>query len=763
LFVVFVVIAYADPLFCPRAFGGRDLTAYNYPTEFAIHDAYSRGRLPVWEYAISGGRPLLPNPNAGALYPARWLLSPLSFPLAMRIYPVLHWSLAGIGMLVLLSRLGASPGAGWIAAATYVFSGISVSEVSYLHIQPGLTLLPWILWVVVRRELRLSDSATLGVLFGLDMLAGDIFTVATGAFCAGLWIALEEAPTQKLRQLGILVLGIGLGSLAAAPQILATALWIPETNRAVIGMKLAESLYFSVPPLRLLEFLIPYPFGDVWALDDSVVWGQVLYHGKQMGLFSTLYLGAFPVFALVFTARDRLRGMRWARLLVVISLAAAVIPAFTPQSWLAAQSPIPLRNPEKLMVACVLGLSVLSGLGFEVCRNRRPSLRWAIAVGIALGSVALFAAVFPEAAGRAAAAAVGASAEKAALAGRRLPPELAEAGLFWMATILAAAGIGAMRPAVKGVSLILLSLVPIAANRRIAQSFREEEVFAPTAFARALDRRDPSRRFRVLGESSYRSNSPDDKLCRDSDPSFNTWSRATWLLHTPVFWQRGAVFNWDFDKGDLSRVESLRSVSRQLVLTGDPTSLFASLSLRFGIRFRDQEAIPGYRPFGGDSLQVWDELPQALPPVRLLDRWQETTGSIESLQGLTGRTSEGPFLDTGRRLSGSSKGGSLRLLEDTPERLRAEVESPDGGWLFVLRAFWSARDVLLDGRAVEIVPAQLAFSAVSIPKGSHRLEWVERVPGWAVSRWGPLSFLLLIVLIRLMGRSRGTERGATPL
>src|SRR5262249_59868906 len=112
----------------------------------------------------------------------------------------------------------------------------------------------------------------------------------------------EEIPAQRLRRLTILSLGIALGALAAAPQILATALWIPETNRAVVGMKLAESFFFSVPPMRLLEFLVPYPFGDVWALDDSVVWGQVLYHGKGMGLFSTLYLGAFPLFALVFTA-----------------------------------------------------------------------------------------------------------------------------------------------------------------------------------------------------------------------------------------------------------------------------------------------------------------------------------------------------------------------------------------------------------------------------------------------------------------------------
>ena len=75
LFLALVVVVYADPLFRPRAFGGRDLTPYNYPTESVVHDAYARGRLPVWISEISGGRPLLANPNVGALYPVRPLLS----------------------------------------------------------------------------------------------------------------------------------------------------------------------------------------------------------------------------------------------------------------------------------------------------------------------------------------------------------------------------------------------------------------------------------------------------------------------------------------------------------------------------------------------------------------------------------------------------------------------------------------------------------------------------------------------------------------
>src|SRR5512141_1663343 len=114
LFCLLVVIVFADPLFTRRNFTGRDLLPYHLPVEREMHDAYARGTLPVWTQHISGGRPLLPNPNLGALYPVRPLLAPLPFRAAFRIYPILHWILAGLGMLRLSRAIGMSPAAGWI-------------------------------------------------------------------------------------------------------------------------------------------------------------------------------------------------------------------------------------------------------------------------------------------------------------------------------------------------------------------------------------------------------------------------------------------------------------------------------------------------------------------------------------------------------------------------------------------------------------------------------------------------------------------------
>jgi len=61
----------------------------------------------------------------------------------------------------------------------------------------------------------------------------------------------------------------------------------------------------------------------------------------------------------------------------------------------------------------------------------------------------------------------------------------------------------------------------------------------------------------------------------------------------------------------------------------------------------------------------------------------------------------------------------------------------------------------MDGNLIEDAPAQLAFSAVRVPAGFHRIEWRERAPGVSVARWGPLFFALAVILILVRDRREG--------
>ncbi len=474
LFVGLMLVLYADPLFVRRNFAGRDLNAYNLPMEKSVHDAWARGQWPVWSPEVSGGRPLLPNPNAGATYPIRILVSQLAFPLAFRVYPVLHWIAAGLGMLALCRAIGRSAAASWVAAVTYAFSGVGVGELFYPHIHPGMALLPWIVWAAARRSgTRGSRFLVLAVLFALDLLAGDVFTASLAIVCAAGWIALEDPPREPLRAAGGLALAVGLGALAAAPQIVATMAWIPLTNRGILGMKLGDVLLFTIHPWRLLELVVPYPFGPAWHISSGDMWGSAIFHGRAMGLFPTLYAGAFAVMAVPIAWRSAERGARFARVVLAGGLASSVLPSLLPASWATWSSPLPLRNPEKFAVAVILALALFAALAVDGWRRRPGRMRWPLAAGAVLAAAAAACAWNPDGAGRAALRAVGGSQEMAQRASPYLASAFAEAGLLWMATVIAL-GLLAYRGGRGGIAgaLVLLTAVPVVANRRIARSFR---------------------------------------------------------------------------------------------------------------------------------------------------------------------------------------------------------------------------------------------------------------------------------------------------
>src|ERR1700693_4199431 len=230
----------------------------------------------------------------------------------------------------------------------------------------------------------------LSFLFALVFLSGDVFSAGLAVACAALWILLEEARPRRARELLHLASSLLLAALAAAPQIVATLLWIPETGRAVTGLTLGEAFLYSISPLRLLEFVVPYPFGSTFALDVSQVWGRVVFHGEAVGLYATLYAGAFAVVAALSTQRERARGVRFARGLAVAFLAVSVTPSLLPAGWERFASPLALRNPEKLAVGLSLALAILAALAFDRFRRTPPKPRGML---LAAEALCLFAAL----------------------------------------------------------------------------------------------------------------------------------------------------------------------------------------------------------------------------------------------------------------------------------------------------------------------------------------------------------------------------------
>jgi len=750
LFLVLVGGVWADPLWTGRNFGGRDLVAYNLPMEKAVHEAYAAGRFPIWIAEISGGRPLLPNPNVGALYPVRWLSAWFSFPLAVRLFPILHWALAAIGTAALLAAIPVSRVGQWIGGVTYALSGVAVSELYFPHVGPGMALLPWIIWAVDRVERPVSrQTLVLALLLTLTFLAGDPFGAALALLAGLCWIALETSPAARRPRLFGLLSAVALAALASAPQLIATALWVPETSRGVIGIRLREALLLCLSPWRLLELIVPYPFGAIWSLEDARVWGRSVFRGRPAGLHITLYAGAFALFAVASMWRKGMRGLRFAKFFLVIATALSILPGLLPEAWANRASPIALRNPEKFAVGLTLALALFAGIAIDGFRRCRFSSAVPLGVACAFPALAVLARTFPGLAGHAAVATVGGSPTAEAIAARELPGAIAEAGLFWLATFIAVRLLAHPAARRQALALCILTAVPVAANRRIGQTFLPDELFAPPALARKLQRIDPVGSYRTLGESTYQPPSRLEKAVVESDPFYVVGPRQHWLENAPVLWGRGTVFNDDFDRGDLARLERLRVVSRLAARSPGASVFFGNLSLRFGIRYRDQRPLAGYHPFGGNLLEAWDEHSAAFPDVRLLERWREEGAPLDALNRIPFQQPGEIVVESGRPAVSAARPGSVQIRFQNPNELRLAMTAPDPTWLFVLRGYWRYRQVTLDGVDARVVPAQLAFSAVRVPAGSHELLWKEQIPAGNFSFLGPpIALVLALVILR---------------
>src|SRR5262249_49766335 len=147
------------------------------------------------------------------------------------------------------------------------------------------------------------------------------------------------------------------------------------------------------------------------------------------------------------------------------------------------------------------------------------------------------------------------------------------------------------------------------------------------------------------------------------------------------------------------------------------------------------------------------------PAIRLLTSWREESTGLLAVNDVPRLAPGQIVIESGARTLGIARPGRLRILEDSPERLRVVAQAPDPPWLFAVRRFWNHRTVLLDGRPTDDLPAQLAFSAVRVPAGQHTIEWTELVPGASVTRWGPVLFGLAALVILWTSKARQT-RGA---
>jgi hypothetical protein len=126
-----------------RVFVDGDNLLQNLPLRVLVGSDLRHGVLPLWNPYLSSGTPLLAGFNAGAAYPATWLMALLPTFTAWTIGQALVYDVAVAGMYLFLRRQTIGPTAATFGAATFAFAGFMTAQMVHIDLIEGAAWLPW--------------------------------------------------------------------------------------------------------------------------------------------------------------------------------------------------------------------------------------------------------------------------------------------------------------------------------------------------------------------------------------------------------------------------------------------------------------------------------------------------------------------------------------------------------------------------------------------------------------------------------------------
>jgi len=376
----------------------REDAAYQYQCfyQFAA-DEVRDGRFPHWNPFAVCGLPFHASLMGAVLYPLRWPLFFLSWPVGYALSLWAHYFLTGLFMFVFIrATLRCGPVPSLIGAVSFAFGGFTMGHLThpnYFQAYPWFVLTVLLVTQAVQRSSWVwAVGASLPV--GLLALIGAVHLILILGFGLVLWAVAEAAVGLVARARGgeatlkqalwpavcvavALLVGGAIGMAQLDPSLLQTKLSVrSDVDWAFITELCAHPIRSAV------LFIAPF----YWGNSRLGFWGADSFHE------TCFYMGIVPLIlagvAVVLCPRDR-----WVKRFVglcVISAALAMAKVL-PFYWVLYKV-VPmfdrLRNPVRLLWWVEFGLACLAAIGLqrlalvEKARLRRQATIAAVVAGL---------------------------------------------------------------------------------------------------------------------------------------------------------------------------------------------------------------------------------------------------------------------------------------------------------------------------------------------------------------------------------------------
>jgi len=763
--------------------GGGDFNAFYYPLAAFAAAQLQAGHFAQWNPYLFAGAPFAADYQTGALYPVNLLVWAFARPFSYSTFEatiIAHVWWASVTTYGFARTLALRRPPAVLAGVTFAYGGFMTAQLGHAPMIAVASWLPAILAALYRgRHGALGWPVLAGAALTMAIFAGHpqiVLYVGITAVAYALYLAWAARPLPPVAQavddsdvttaarprsdtrgwrtdpfvrywagaLTRLALFLGVAVGLAAPLLLPAAQLARRSVRAGIGYDAATE--YSLHPFTLLQLVLPKVFGD----NPTNYFYSNVFSGETWG-----YAG---VVALVLAVIAMLRrgegegeeqGQRWFFVALGVAALLGALGAFTPvHSWLYTFVPGfgSIRAAGRLLVLFDFAVALLAACGLEalltwydarVAGSERFAaalrrVRWGLA--IAVGALVLF--VIP---------------------------------LFYSLVLGRDDPVGRPVIVLDGLNLLVLLLLATAVIVWVAEQRRlpSRALAALTLVLVVLDLFSATAGFNPTTDdvlSGYRHEDAQRELRARAatEPPFRVDTDDVADRFQPSLPMLDGV---DTISGAYNPLGlSDYAVLRERAQSSRSSVLYGLLNVAYVAEPAEKSAPRDWvRVFAGDKVTFYQPSRPPLPRAFVIGGAASVSGpgpAFDRIKASDFDPAKLVYLQGAVQPTAADPGASpATVTQSDTETVTVQVRTTGAGYLVLADAYYPGWQATLDGRAVPVLQADLAFRAVYLPDGGAHTVTFHYVPaywwyGWLIAGTTALAAAAVLLLAEMRGRRR---------
>ncbi len=337
-----------------------DIISQIYPWKKLTIDTWKMGQIPLWNPYSFSGTPHAGNYQSAVFTPVNVLFFILPFIDAWSIMVLLQPLLAGMFMYVFVKSLGRSQGASLLSAIAFMFCGFIVVWMAYGTLGYAGLFLPLIFWGIHTKK---GKAVSIGI--ALSLLSGH-FQVSIYVLGAAIFYILWKKQWKTLWF-------VFFGLLIAAPQILLGIKSFIGSTRGAAVLK-GE----IIPWQYLMTFIAPDFYGNPVTRND---WFG--HYAEWSG-----FIGVVPLMLALFAAVGKKSKEVWFFITLAVVTLCFALP--TPLNSLLYLLKIPVLSgsaASRIIILTSFSLATLAAYGLDGLKEKKKGYAFPV-VSLVLTAIA---------------------------------------------------------------------------------------------------------------------------------------------------------------------------------------------------------------------------------------------------------------------------------------------------------------------------------------------------------------------------------------